>query len=483
MCGPRPEKHLCLVVACPVLALVACAQAGASPLRDRVHARRASPAAGKVQHLVIVIQENRTVDNLFNGYCNPHGQCANTVTTATIVPTPPPSRPSPLPTPTTIPLSPIPLNVPYDIKHDAANFALATDCNGQWQSCLMDKFDWEGFGCVQPCKKFQMPSYPMIGYVPLGQIKPYVAMANAYVLFDNLFASNVDQSFVAHQYLIAAQAGGSPSQGGAMIDIPNYSWGCGGPEPQDQVNTFTLQRTFGPTETPCLDYTTLGDEIDAAPASRGLSWAYYAPAKGQLGYIWSAYQAVAHVCEPVDPTTHACTGSLWNAHVFSPETTFVADVAAGKLASVTWIVPSLANSDHPGSKSRTGPGWIASIVNAVGNSQFWSSTAIFVLWDDWGGWYDHVAPPYVDYMGLGLRVPMLAISPYATAGSVTSRCDPSSAYYEFGSILRFAEDDFGLAQMAASDARAADPANDPCVFNFNQPPRPFKKIPERGGPQ
>ena len=103
------------------------------------------------------------------------------------------------------------------------------------------------------------------------------------------------------------------------------------------------------------------------------------------------------------------------------------------------------------------------------------------MWDDWGGWYDHVNPPYLDYMGLGLRVPMLVVSPYAVRGSITSVCDqrkPSGPqYYEFGSILRFAEDDFGLAQMAASDARAADPANDPCVFDFTQSPRPFGKIP------
>ena len=144
---------------------------------------RASPATGKIQHVVIVIQENRTVDNLFNGYCTPNGQCANTVATATIVPTPPPSRPSPLPTPTTVPLSAIPLDEPYDITHSSTAFLRSTDCNGSWQNCLMDKFDWEGgqnpngswwggVSCVGPCNGYTAPPYPEIGFVPPAEIKP-----------------------------------------------------------------------------------------------------------------------------------------------------------------------------------------------------------------------------------------------------------------------------------------------------------------------
>ncbi len=446
----------------------------ASAFRSRRHR---SPAAGKIKHVIIVIQENRTVDNLFNGYCNPHGQCANTVTTATIVPTPSASRPSA--PPTTVPLSAITLAEPYDITHEASAFLQSTNCNSQWANCAMNMFNWEIYGCYgNGCpKNYKLPPYPTIGYVPPSEIKPYYALANAYVLFDNLFASNLDESFVAHQYLIAGQSGGSPSQGGAAINLPDYTWGCAGPEPSDLVETFTLQRTLGPKEQPCFDYTTLGDEIDNAPASQDLTWAYYAPSKSELGYFWSAYQAIAHVCDPVNPSTLTCTGPIWTSHVVSPETKFLTDVPAGKLASVTWVVPVDKDSDHPSSKSKKGPSWVAQVVNAVGKSQFWDTTAIFVVWDDWGGWYDHVQPPYLDYMGLGLRVPMLVVSPYAVNGSVTSRCDPSAGYYEFGSILRFAEDDFNLPQMAASDARAADPANDPCVFNFNQSPRAFKKIP------
>ena len=100
--------------------------------------RSASPATGKIQHVVIVIQENRTGDNLFNGYCAPSGECANTVNVATIVPTPPPNKPSPLPSPTTVPLSAVSLTEPYDITHESTEFTQSTD-NGK-----MDLFDWEG---------------------------------------------------------------------------------------------------------------------------------------------------------------------------------------------------------------------------------------------------------------------------------------------------------------------------------------------------
>jgi phospholipase C len=146
-------------------------------------------------------------------------------------------------------------------------------------------------------------------------------------------------------------------------------------------------------------------------------------------------------------------------------------VEGGSLASVTWVTPSFINSDHATSHSKTGPDWVASLVNAVGESPFWYDTAIFVMWDEWGGWYDHVPPPYVDYDGLGMRVPLLVISPYAKENYV------SHVQYEHGSILRFVEDTFGLPRLAASDARANSPAPD--CFDFSQAPRRFVPFPAK----
>ncbi len=138
------------------------------------------------------------------------------------------------------------------------------------------------------------------------------------------------------------------------------------------------------------------------------------------------------------------------------------------MRTVSWVTPSCANSDHAGCGSKTGPSWVASLVNAIGKSQYWKSTAIFIFWDDYGGWYDDAAPQLVDYDGLGLRIPLLIVSPYAKHGYV------SHVHYENGSILKFIEDQFGLPRLAASDTRANSPELD--AFDFNQPPRPFSPI-------
>ena len=121
------------------------------------------------------------------------------------------------------------------------------------------------------------------------------------------------------------------------------------------------------------------------------------------------------------------------------------------------MTPTLENSDHAGCDSNTGPSWVASLVNAIGESPYWDSTAIFIFWDDYGGWYDPEPPAFVDYDGLGLRLPMLIVSPYAKKGHV------SHVHFEHGSILKFVEDTFGLPRMAASDARATRPQKDASI--------------------
>jgi phospholipase C len=200
--------------------------------------------------------------------------------------------------------------------------------------------------------------------------------------------------------------------------------------------------TAGPY--PCFDYTTLADELDAAR----ITWRYYAPAIGSSGDVWSAFDAIKHIR----------FGSDWN-KVTSPETQILSDVAGGSLAQVTWVVPAKINSDHAGSKSTSGPQWVGDVVNAIGGSKFWNNTVIFITWDDWGGWYDHVSPPQLDVMGLGFRVPLIVVSPFAKQGYV------SHVQHEFGSILKFTEEQFGLPSLGTTDARSDDLSD---CFNFNQ---------------
>ncbi len=385
--------------------------------------------AGKITHVIYIIQENRSFNNLFQGYPGAHtvskGLSSNGAT---------------------ITLQPVTLETVYHIDHSA--YAMFAACNGTGSlpgtDCKMNGFNNES--------SYDGPKNPQYVYVPHNESKPYFDMAHEWVVADNMFQSHLDESFVSHQYTIAAQAQSS-------VDLPDsLLWGCSGGK-YDVVSTLTANRNpQGAYQQACFDYKTLGDELDSAK----LSWRFYAARYGDdaggNGGTWSAYQAIRHIFK----------GSDWKQDVISPNWKFITDVRAGSLANFTWITPVCATSDHTECGGGYGPSWVSALVNTVGASKFWDSTAIFVQWDDWGGYYDDVAPPYEDYDGNGFRVPLLVISPYAKQNYV------SHVQYETASVLRFAEDLYGLSQMAAADTRAASPAAD--CFDFSQSPRPFVKI-------
>lgn len=385
-------------------------------VRGMLH-RRIAPydsSGGKIQHVVFVIQENRGFNVFFKGFKG--------ATTAKFGYNNLNEK---------IELHQQDLAQGWDMDHSVYGF-LADYNNGR-----LNGWNQEGVSSGHP-KNFAY------AYVPKGQIKPYWDMAQQYVLADHMFQSNLDGSFISHQYAIAAYANHA-------VNYPSGAWGCDGSS-GDEINTLTQSRKIGANISVCFDQQTLGDELDSA----GIPWRFYAAPANNTGFIWSAYQAISHIYYGPD----------WVNDVMTPSSKFITDVGNGTLEPMTWVTPSWIDSDHSGNNSSTGPSWVTSVVNAVGNSQFWNSTAIFVIWDDWGGWFDPVAPVYEDYDGLGFRIPMIVISPYAKAGYV------SHTQYETASILRFVEDTFGLPQLAAADSRAADPAAD--CFDFIQAPRAFQ---------
>jgi phospholipase C len=392
-------------------------------------------SSGKIQHVVIIMQENRSFDNLFQGFPGADAQSYGYTSTGEKVT-----------------LQPVPLGITWDVDHRSAAYYEACDGQGSipGTNCKMDGFDKEIVSCGAnpPCPN----KHPQYSYAPASETKPYVAMAKQYVLADKMFTSNFDaSSFVSHQYIIAAQAN-------ATVDYPTSGiWGCDG-GPTDTIWTITQQRALNTKIQACFDNPTLGDELDVA----GVTWRYYTSKFDYFqGGIWNAYQAIKHIRY----------GHDWKANVITPQTRFFKDVSGGTLPAVSWVTPTCKNSDHATCDTNNGPHWVASLVNAVGESQYWDSTAIFVMWDDYGGWYDHVPPPFVDYDGLGIRVPLIVISPYAKQGYV------SHVQYEHGSILKFVEDQFGIARLSASDKRANSPAGD--CFDFTAPPRSFVPIPTR----
>jgi phospholipase C len=194
------------------------------------------------------------------------------------------------------------------------------------------------------------------------------------------------------------------------------------------------------------------DLLDA----KGVSWRYYNSFSGGL---WSAPDAIKHLRNGPD----------W-LNVVTPETKILSDIAGGSLASVSWVIPTGAESDHARSTNGTGPSWVASVVNAVGNSAYWQNTVIFVTWDDWGGWYDHVVPHQYNSYELGFRVPLIVISPYAKHGYV------SHVQHEFGSILHFIEKNYSLGSLGYTDVRADDLSD---CFDFTQRPGTYTTLATR----
>jgi phospholipase C len=185
------------------------------------------------------------------------------------------------------------------------------------------------------------------------------------------------------------------------------------------------------------------DELNRA----GISWHYY-----DIEDSWfNAILAIKHLYQ----------SKYWGPNV-TPQDDLLPDIRNGRLAQVSWVIPPRGYNDHPGGPSVCmGENWLLEVMNALMRSKYWKSTAVFVVWDDFGGFYDHVAPPHVDHMGLGPRVPLLVISPWAKEGYVDHKV------YEFSSVLRFIEKVFGLPPLTHRDARANDMMS---AFDFSRQP-------------
>jgi phospholipase C len=209
---------------------------------------------------------------------------------------------------------------------------------------------------------------------------------------------------------------------------------------------------------------TLRDLLD----KNRVSWKYYTPPhRGNTdGALWNGFDAIFAVRY----------GPEWLTKISIPETNVLNDISSGTLPALSWVIPDHADSDHPnGLRAKDeGPAWVASVVNAIGSSNYWDSTTIVILWDDWGGFYDHVPPAFLDGAGgLGFRVPMIVVSPYVVPGRV------DHTQYEFGSVLKYVEETFGLGSLGTTDVRATSIGN---AINLRLSPLPFNPIPsDRSG--
>jgi phospholipase C len=292
------------------------------------------------------------------------------------------------------------------------------------------------------------------------QLPNYWRWAEDFVLADHFFASALGPSFPNHLYAIAAQSGGAHDNPRPGPDDPGWNhtshyktWGCDAPKwLRVKVELSEDELISVP---PCFDFTTLGDLL-----SRGsIPWAFYAARPEQPGYIWSAFAAVRHIRE----------SGAWKRHVF-PVDNLLRDVRDDRLPPVTWVTPRFQLSDHPEYNFCYGENWSTRVIDSIMRSPMWKDTAIFLTWDDWGGFYDHVKPPRVDRFGFGFRVPFLVISPYARRGLVDHHDG------EFSTVLRFIEDNWGLRHLTKRDGKTGNFASD---FDFTAPRRPPDPLPVR----
>ena len=423
----RPYSRREFLKTAGLLGLLAASGGGLSLLTTCNQASNVTKGLEKIEHFIFIMEENQSFDHYFGTYPGadgpPKGVALRDPVDGTMV---------------------APYHLTADIDFDAPHdwFNAEADINGG----KMDGFLTQAYTRYA----LTVPSYSkdpgynpkeVMGYYDGSDIPNYWNYAHLYTLQDHMFESVSAYSLASHLYMLAAQSGGY----------------VGTPQPY-------------PTE---FDF----PEITELLANDNITWNYYVTSGTTLDAQGRAIGSASDQANDPDQFT------LWNPlpafpKVQNDETQrvrmvdtaqFYSDADAGTLPSVSWICPFFLNplSDHPAFKggTRTVMAYVTGLVNAVMQGPNWESSAIFISWDDWGGYYDHVAPPKVDNYGFGLRVPSLVISPYARQGYIDHRI------YSFDSWLKTLERRFGIQPMTNRDKKALDMT---ACFDFSQKPRaPF----------
>jgi phospholipase C len=416
-----------------------------------------------IEHVVIVVQENRSFDDLFARFPGADGASRGEMKV----------KQGNGYVDRSVTLQPHSLVIAQDIAHCHSSFETAYD-HGK-----MDGFNLVPIG---PCGRGgELAGTLAYQYVDESQIEPYWQIADRWVLADHMFQTQGSGSFTAHQDLIRGATKISSTK--SLIDSPDdWPWGCDAP-PETKTWTIGIAGMVaedGPF--PCSDrfpnyasdgYKTLRDLLDAA----GVSWKYYTPCfSNSDGCVRGSNCPdcdgdLLNAFDVIYPVRH---GPEWQTNVSMPQTKIFSDIKHGTLPAVSWVIPADDESDHPAEKVDNGPSWVASVVNAIGKSAYWKSSAIVVVWDDWGGFFDNAVPPLRDDQGgLGFRVPALVISPYAKTGKSGRGGYVSHTQYEFGSILKYVEWNWNLGSLGTTDKRATSIGD---VFDYSQKPRAFSLV-------
>ena len=453
---PAPRSAFLAVV---LLVAGACAAIGTDAV-----SRTGLTGIHKIQHVVIIMQENRSFDSYFGTFPGADGIPMRHGRPTVCVPDPQVGRcVRPFHDPAFVNEGGPHGNRDSVRDLDAGRMDgfVVSALRGHHQYCAQAPFSPE---CTQSVGRKGQPD--AMGWHDAREIPNYWSYAEHFVLQDHMFEPVRSWSLPSHLAMVSGWS--------ATCPLPNDVWSC------RTDLTQKPRETDGPSAPAPYQWTDITYLLHQA----GVSWAYYVAPGTQPDcdndamFCQPQPQQVStpEIWNPLpDFQTVQQDGQLGN---IRPVTDFLRAALFGSLPSVSWVVPNGAVSEHPPSSIRAGQAWVTSLIDAVMEGPNWGSTAIFLAWDDWGGFYDHVVPPVVDRSGYGPRVPALVISPYARAGTVDHQTLSFDAY------LKFIEDDFlgGQRLDPATDGRP-DPRPDvrenaPVLgslrrdFDFSQRPLP-----------
>jgi phospholipase C len=428
----------------------------------------------KIQHIVIIMQENRSFDSYFGTYPGADGiplkngvptVCVNDPQTKQCVK---------------------PYHDPDDRNYGGPHGAI--DAANDIDAGKMDGFIAQALeGIKAVCRNnfnsacaLAIQHGDVMGYHDAREIPNYWTYAQHFVLQERMFEPNSSWSLPEHLFMVSGWSANCKNQ-----DPMSCTNALDNPNPLLQMPGHRL-----PPRQPDYAWT----DLTYLLYRNNISWAYYVAEGTQPDC-----EDDAMICTP--KAQIAGTPDIWNPLPWfvtvhqdkqlgniQPLDRFYLAAKIGTLPAVSWIAPNGRTSEHPPALTSAGQAYVTGLINAIMQGPDWNSTAIFLTWDDWGGFYDHVVPPKVDENGYGLRVPGLVISPYAKKGSLDHQTLSFDAY------LKFIEDDFlgGQRIDPKTDGRP-DPRPDVREnvaflgdlrqdFDFSQSPRPPMILPTNPAP-
>jgi len=487
----------------------------------------------QITHVVVIVQENRSPDNLFHFLSPLCPIPANATGLNACIPSPVTSScydisPCGLSNQSgsvkPITLTPLPINGSTDPNHSHTAFEQMCDpdpgngfiCrnDGAWQIKQTNKAQTSYVYVDNPAvKNFDGTD----GHL----LDPYLTLAEQYGWANYMYQTNQGASYPAHQYLFSGTSARTTAEDLQSTFISgNFTpqsndVGCLAPP---NTTTTLISPLLGPVGSGCVkfdnksvkecnlpnsslvypsnpvgSFCTNKPNLGGALDTQRVTWKYYAPSAGS---IWTAPNSIKNICVPqfTSPTTLTCSGGKWktNVDIANKGTDILGDITGCKLSSVSWVIPNGGWSDHAGTTDVYGPSWVAAVINTIGQNPqcpaktkdagqtYWENTAILVTWDDWGGWSDNQPPPHLGGLPCtssncqgdyqyGFRVPLLVVSAYTPKGYI------NNDILDFGSLIRMIEGVYGIPQgaLGVADARATTDLHDFFTGAF----RPYTPVP------